>query len=229
MSTVAELMEMLKAKADAAQLEGMARFGIETEQRWGVKVPEMRKIAKAVGRDHALALELWETGVLEARIVAGMIGEPEKLTDAEMEAWVVGINSWDVCDQLCMNLFEKSPIVRRKIVEWAEREEEFVKRTAFALIACLAWHDKKATDESFEPFFPLMVREATDGRNFVKKAVNWALRNIGKRNLNLNRLALACAREIQQIDDKTARWIAADAIRELENEKIQARLAAKVA
>ncbi|MBM3145741.1 MAG: DNA alkylation repair protein [Chloroflexi bacterium] len=221
--TVDEVLEMLKAKAKSDQLAGMAQFGLVTEQRLGVSVPELRAIAKQVGKDHDLALALWKTGILEARIVAGMVGEPEKLTEEQMEAWVAEINSWDVCDQLCMNLFEKSPFAPRKIFEWSQREEEFVKRTAFALIACLAWHDKKADDEVFIRFFPLIQREATDARNFVKKAVNWALRNIGKRNLNLNQAALACAREIQQMDDKTARWIAADAIRELSNKQAALR------
>ncbi len=224
MVSVEEILGMLKAKAKSDQLEGMARFGIVTEQRMGVSVPEMRKIAKQVGKDHELALALWETGILEARIVAGMVGEPDKLTEEQMEAWVVGINSWDVCDQICMNLFEKSTMVQSRIFEWSQREEEFVKRAAFALIACLAWHDKQAGDEAFIQYFPMIQREATDSRNFVKKAVNWALRNIGKRNLYLNQAALACAREIREIDDRTARWIANDAIRELESEKIQERL-----
>jgi 3-methyladenine DNA glycosylase AlkD len=227
MSSVDEVLDLLKAKAKSDQLDGMARFGIVTEQRLGVSVPEMRKIAKQIGKDHDLALALWETGILEARIVAGMVGEPEKLTEEQMEAWVVGINSWDVCDQISMNLFEKSPLAQSKIFEWSQREEEFVKRMAFALIACLAWHDKSATDDEFTQYFPIIKRESTDPRNFVKKAVNWALRNIGKRNLELNKVAIEVAKEIQQIDDKTARWVANDAIRELESEKVQERLRAK--
>ena len=229
MSSVQEVLEILKAKAKSDQLEGMARFGIVTEQRLGVSVPDMRVIAKQVGKDHELALALWKTGILEARIVAGMVGEPEKLTEAQMEAWVVDINSWDVCDQTCMNLFEKSAIVQRKIFEWSQREEEFVKRTAFALIACLAWHDKEAGDDEFIQYLPLIQREATAPRNFVKKAVNWALRNIGKRNLNLNAAAIETAKQIGEIDDKTARWIASNAIRELESEKVQERLRKKAA
>ncbi len=227
--TVDQMLTLLRAEAKSDKLDGMARFGIVTEKRLGVSVPVMRKIAKTIGRNHALALQLWETEILEARIVAGMIADPDALTEAQMETWVVGLNSWDVCDQLCMNLFEKSPLAQGKIFEWAGREEEFVKRAAFALIACLAWHDKAAGDEAFVQYFPLIRQEATDPRNFVKKAVNWALRNIGKRNLNLNQAALACAREIAAIDDKTARWIAADAIRELGSEKIQQRLQAKAA
>ncbi|MBC8510024.1 MAG: DNA alkylation repair protein [Anaerolineales bacterium] len=227
MATVEEVLELLKSKAKTDQLEGMAKFGIVTEHRLGVSVPDMRKIAKEVGKDHELALKLWDTGILEARIVAGMIGEPEKLTEEQMEAWVVEINSWDVCDQTCINLFEKSAIVQKKIIEWSQREEEFVKRTAFALIACLAWHDKEAGDDAFIQYFPLIQREATDPRNFVKKAVNWALRNIGKRNLNLNQAAIQAAKQIKEIDDKTARWIASNAIRELESDKVQERLRTK--
>jgi 3-methyladenine DNA glycosylase AlkD len=141
-----------------------------------------------------------------------------------MENWVKGINSWDVCDQVCMNLFEKKHLAWKKIIDWSEREEEFVKRTAFSLIACLAWHDKNASDEKFTELLPVIIREATDERNFVKKAVNWALRNIGKRNPNLNRAAINAAKEIQRLDSKAARWIASDAIRELESESIQKRL-----
>jgi 3-methyladenine DNA glycosylase AlkD len=194
------------------------------EQRLGVSVPDMRKLAKEIGKDHKLALDLWRTGIAEARIVAGMVGDPAKLTEEQMEEWVKGINSWDVCDQVCDNLFEKNQLAWKKIVDWSEREEEFVKRTAFSLIACLAWHDKKASDEKFIELLPIIIREATDERNFVKKAVNWALRNIGKRNLNLNRAAINAAKEIQRLDSKAARWIAADAIRELESDAIQSRL-----
>ena len=224
MASVQDVLEMLRAKAQPHQLEGMARYGMTPEGRLGVAVPDMRAIAKQVGKDHDLALGLWATGVAEARIVAAMVDVPAKLTEAQMEAWVVGINSWDVCDQVCMNLFEKSPLVWKKIVDWSAREEEFVKRTAFALIACLAWHDKKAEDEKFIAVLPIIKAGATDNRNYVKKAVNWALRNIGKRNANLNRTALHAAREIGQMDSKAARWVAADAIRELESEAVQARL-----
>ena len=214
----------LKSKAKPDHLAGMARYGMAIEQRLGVSVPEMRQMAKAVGRDHQLALELWNTGIAEARIIAAMIDEPDKLTEAQMEDWVKGINSWDVCDQVCMNLFEKSPLAWQKIIDWSARDEEFVKRTAYSLLACLAWHDKQTKDEKFIELFPVLIRGATDERNFVKKAVNWALRNIGKRNLNLNKAAINTAKEIQKIDSRAARWIASDAIRELESGPIQAKL-----
>jgi 3-methyladenine DNA glycosylase AlkD len=224
MASVKDVLDKLQSKAQPEQLKGMAKYGMAVEQRLGVSVPDMRKLAKEIGRDHKLALDLWRTGVAEARIVAGMVGDPAKLTEEQMEDWVKGINSWDVCDQVCMNLFEKNQLAWKKIVDWSEREEEFVKRTAFSLIACLAWHDKKASDEKFIELLPVIIREATDERNFVKKAVNWALRNIGKRNLKLNEAAINTAKEIQRLDSKAAHWIAADAIRELESDAIQSKL-----
>lgn len=147
-----------------------------------------------------------------------------KMTEEQMEDWIKDINSWDVCDQVCMNLFEKTSFAWKKIHDWSKRDEEFVKRSAFALLACLAWHDKKAEDSKFIELFPVIKHAAMDERNYVKKAVNWALRNIGKRNPNLNKLAIKVAKEIQQRDSKAARWIASDAIRELESEAVQRRL-----
>ena len=224
MASVEEVLERLKSMARPDQLEGMAKYGMIVERRLGVSVPNLRRMAKELGQNHKLALELWKTGIVEARLVAAMTDDPEKLTEGQMEDWVKDINSWDVCDQVCMNLFEKVPLAWKKIIDWSEREEEFVKRAAFALIACLAWHDKKVTDEKFIELFPVIIRGATDERNFVRKAVNWALRNIGKRSLNLNKAAINTAREIQQIDSKAARWIASDTIRELESEAVQIRL-----
>jgi 3-methyladenine DNA glycosylase AlkD len=224
MASVKDVLDKLQSKAQPEQLKGMAKYGMTVEQRLGVSVPDMRKLAKEIGRDHNLALDLWRTGIAEARIVAAMVGDPAKLTEEQMEDWVKGINSWDVCDQVCMNLFEKNQLAWKKIVDWSEREEEFVRRTAFSLIACLAWHDKQASDEKFIELLPVVIRGATDERNFVKKAVNWALRNIGKRNLNLNEAAIDAAKEIKRLDSKAARWVAADAIRELESDAIQSRL-----
>ena len=224
MATVKEVLDILRSKAKPDQLEGMARYGMAVEQRLGVSVPDMRKIAKELGKDHQLALEMWNTGIAEAKIVAAMIDNPDEVTNSQMEDWVKDIDSWDVCDQVCMNLFEKSPLVWRKIIDWSERDEEFVRRTAFSLIACLAWHDKKAGDEKFIELFPVIRQGATDERNFVKKAVNWALRNIGKRNQNLNKAVINAAMEIQRLDSKAARWIATDAIRELESDAVKRRL-----
>jgi 3-methyladenine DNA glycosylase AlkD len=223
-SSVAEVVDRLKDRARPDQLEGMARYGISVERRLGVSIPELRRLAKELGRDHRLALGLWRTGIADARILASMVDDPARLTEAQMEEWVKDFDSWDVCDQVCDNLFEKAPFVWKKIADWSAREEEFVKRAAFALMACLAWHDKKAGDARFIGLLPLIVRGSTDERNYVKKAVNWALRNIGKRNPRLNRESVAVAREIQGLDSKAARWIAADAIRELESQSVQDRL-----
>ncbi len=224
MAELHDVLNELKAKARPEQLEGMARFGIVGEKRLGLSIPDLRKMAKKIGKDHGLALELWKTGFQDARILAAMIDRVEEVTDSQMEEWVKDFDSWDVCDQVCMNLFDRVPLVRKKIMEWADRREEFVKRAAFALIACLVWHDKKAPDQDFIEFLPLIQACAADERNFVKKAVNWALRHIGKRNQNLNRIALETARQIALIDSKSARWIAADAIRELGSDALQQRL-----
>jgi len=224
MPSVEEVMERLKSNSRSDRLEGMARYGMAAERRLGVSIPDVRKIAKELGKNHDLTLELWKTGIAEAMILAALTDNPDELTEEQMEDWVKDINSWDVCDQVCMNLFEKTPLAWRKIIDWSEREEEFVKRTAFALIACLAWHDKKLENEKFIELFPVIVQGATDERNFVKKAVNWALRNIGKKNLALNKAAINTAREIQQLDSKAARWIASDTLRELESEAVQTRL-----
>jgi 3-methyladenine DNA glycosylase AlkD len=224
MASVEDVLERLNKKARPDQLEGMARYGMAVEQRLGVSIPDLRKLAKELGQDHKLALKLWKTGVAESKILAAMIDDPNKLTEEQLEDWVKDIDSWDVCDQVCMNLFEKTPLAWKKIIDWSSREEEFVKRTAFSLIACLAWHDKKASDKKLIELLPVIMRGATDERNFVKKAVNWALRNIGKRNLNLNEAAINTAREIQQLESKAARWVASDALRELQSEAIQTRL-----
>ena len=218
-----EVLKDLKSKAKLDNLEGMARFGITGEKRLGISIPELRKMGKVIGKDHRLALGLWATKIPDAMILAALIDNPSDVTEEQTEDWVKDINSWDVCDQLCMNLLEKVPFVLKKIDQWSKREEEFVKRTSFALIACLAWHDKKAPDKFFTRFFPVIKRGATDNRNYVKKAVSWALRNIGKRNINLNKLALEEAGAIGKIDSKSTRWIASDIIRELESEAVQKR------
>jgi 3-methyladenine DNA glycosylase AlkD len=227
MASVEEVLEKLEAKARPDQIEGMARYGMTAERRLGVAVPEMRKIAKEIGKDHPLALELWRTGIPEAMMVASMVDLPKEVTEEQMEAWVEDFNSWDLCDQVCMNLFEKTPLAWKKVLDWSQREEEFVKRAAFALIACLAWHNKEAADEAFIRLIPMIKEGATDERNFVKKAVSWALRNIGKRNPNLNRVALEAAKEIQQMDSKPATWIASQAIRDLTSDTTQRRLSKK--
>jgi 3-methyladenine DNA glycosylase AlkD len=226
MATVADVLTKLRTKANPKNVAGMARFGMAVEQRLGVSVPEMRKIAKEVGRDHRLAQSLWKTGIAEAQIVAALIDDPAAVTSKQMDRWVKDFDSWDVCDQACLSLFDKSPLAWQKIAEWAEREEEFVKRAAFALIAGLAWHDKRAADKRFVDLFPILMKGADDDRNYVKKSVSWAIRNIGKRNRKLNRAARKLAKDIQRIDSKAARWVGADAVRELQSDAVQRRLSA---
>jgi len=222
-----DILKKLKSLSDPKAVEGMARFGINPENTYGVSIPNLRKIAKETGVDHTLAQQLWASSIHEARILASMIDKPELVAEEQMEEWVKDFDSWDVCDQCCMNLFDKTKFAYRKAVEWSSNDEEFIKRAGFALMACLAVHDKKAVDKQFEGFLPIIKREASDKRNFVKKAVNWALRQIGKRNLALNRKATETAREIQKMDSTSAKWIASDAIRELTSEAVQERLGKK--
>ena len=216
-----EIIRQLRKHSSSKDREGMARFGINPKYALGVRIPVLRNLAKKIGKNHKLAQELWRTKIHEARILACMIDEPERVTEQQIESWLREFNSWDLCDQCCMNLFDKLPLAWEKAIEWAERKEEFVRRAGFVLMACLAWHDKKAKDRDFIKFFPVIKKQATDERNFVKKAVNWALRQIGKRSSNLNKKAVQVAKEIQKIDSKTAKWIATDAIKELTSEKIR--------
>ena len=220
----AGVLRELKALSDPGRVAGMARFGIASPRAWGISIPELRAIAKRIGKDHSLALELWASGVHEARLLASMIDDPEEVTEEQMEAWVRGITTWDLCDQCCGNLFDRTALAYDKAVEWSGREEEFVKRAGFVLMATLAVHDKGADDGRFEQFFPLIVREASDGRKFVRKAVNWALRQIGKRSRFLNGRAVETADRVRGIDSPSARWIASDALRELRAEKTRRRL-----
>jgi 3-methyladenine DNA glycosylase AlkD len=239
-----QIVKELESLSNPEDVEGRARFGIHHRKTYGVRMPELRRIAKNAGKDHELAEKLWNAGYGETKILASLIEDPKMVTEDQMEEWVAGFDSWDVCDQCCINLFRKIPFSRQKIFEWSLREEEFVKRAAFAMIAVLAVHDKEADDEKFEAcknqkifaaskseiwteFFTLIIRESHDDRNFVKKAVNWALRQIGKRNLTLNKRAIEVAEEISNMDSKSAKWIASDAIRELKSEKVQERLKKK--
>ena len=221
------ILKRLKSLSNPDAVMGMARFGINPENIYGISIPSLRKLAKEIGKEHVLAQELWSSGIHEARILAGMIDDPKMVTEKQMESWVKDFDSWDVCDQCCMNLFEETKSAYQKCVEWSSREEEFVKRAGFVLMARLAVSDKSAKDEMFLKFLPIIEREATDNRNFVKKAVNWALRQIGKRNLHLNKMAIRTAKEIQKMDSKSAKWVASDAIRELTSKEVQERLQRK--
>jgi 3-methyladenine DNA glycosylase AlkD len=239
MDTAARLeaiMAGLAARESEANREGMARYGINTEDAFGVSVYELRRIAAGHRGDHDLALALWGTGNHEARLLASMVDDPAAVTEEQMEAWAAGFDSWDVCDQVTSNLFDKTPFAYAKVEEWSARDEEWVKRAAFATAAALAVQDKAAADERFLPILALCAREAGDGRNFVKKAVNWALRNIGKRNAALHAAAVATAEAILASADeraaadrrdpaaRSARWVARDALRELRSEKVLRRL-----
>ena len=209
------ILSELKRQSNPRNVAGMARFGINPHRALGVSVATLRQLARRIGKNHSLALQLWNSGIHEARILASVIDEPAKVTPRQMERWVRDFDSWDVCDQCCGNLFDKTPFAYRKAAAWSRRREEFVKRAGFALMAALAVHDKETGDAAFIKFFPLIERAAIDDRNFVKKAVNWALRQIGKRNARLRRLAIASARRIRRQDSRSARWITADALREL--------------
>ncbi len=224
---VEQIIKELENLSNPEDLEGMARFGIDSSKAYGVRMPELTSIARKTGKNHRLALKLWEHGYTESRILASLIDDPGQVTEEQMERWALDFNSWDVCDQCCMKLFRKTPYAYQKIMDWSSREELFVKRAAFTLIATLAVHDKKADDNKFTKLFPIIIRESTDERNYVKKAVNWALRQIGKRNLTLNKKTVQIAEEINKIDSKSAKWIAKDALRELKSEKVEKRLKAK--
>jgi 3-methyladenine DNA glycosylase AlkD len=219
-----EIINELEELSNPEDIDGMARFGITPQKSNAVRIPELRKIAKKAGKDHELAKNLWEMDYRETKILACMIEDPKLVTSIQMDNWVIEFDFWEICDQCCMNLFRKTSLSYQKIFEWSAREEEFVKRAAFTLIAVLAVHDKKAPDAKFEQFFPLIIKESTDNRNYVKKAVNWALRHIGKKNLHLNQKAIDIAQEIHEIDSKSARWIASDALRELKSKKVQKKL-----
>jgi len=218
------LIKKLKSLSNPEAVAGMARFGINPENTYGVSIPVLRRMAKEIGRNHLLAQKLWNSGIHEARILAGMIDSPDEVTEKQMERWVRDFDSWDVCDQACSNLFDRTKFAHKKAMDWSERGEEFVKRAGFVLMAALSVHDKRAKDNAFLRFLPIIKREAQDERNFVKKAVNWALRQIGKRNQHLNQLAIEKAIEVQGIESKSAKWIASDAIRELTSEAVQKRL-----
>jgi len=222
-----DVLEKLKALSHPEALKGMAEFGITPEKAYGVSLPDLRNLAREIGTDHELALKLWESNIRETRILATMVADPGKVSEEQMERWVDGFDYWEICDQCCMNLFKKTSLAYQKAVEWSSREKEFTRRAGFVMMACLAVADKKAGDKLFEGFLPLIEREAGDNRNTVKKAVNWALRQIGKRNLSLNRQAIEAARRIQKQDCPSARWIASDALRELTSEAVQKRVQAK--
>ncbi|MGN8070701.1 DNA alkylation repair protein [Mucilaginibacter sp. 22184] len=215
MEDVDEVIGFLKEKADAAYLVGMQRYGIDNTKAIGIRLPELRKLAKAIKKDHQLALDLWATGLHEARLLASLIDDPAQVTQEQIDNWTKDFYSWDLCDQVCGNLFDRTPFAMSKALEFSTNEAEFIKRAGFVLMAEYAVHDKKSVNEVFIALMPVIEREAWDNRNFVKKAVNWALRQIGKRNDVLRMIAIQTARNISKQEHKAAKWIASNALAEL--------------
>ncbi len=223
--TLEPILAELESLANPENVAGMARFGIKGQKVLGISMKTLEPIARRLRKDHTLAVQLWDSGIHEARLLACMIDDPRQVSEAQMDSWVNDFDSWDVCDQACNKLFDKTPFAYTKALEWTSRDSEFVKRAGFVLMATLAVHDKKASDQPFIDFLPIIQREATDDRNFVKKAVNWSLRQIGKRNLALNIRAIQTAETIRALDSKAARWIGADALRELTSPAVKDKLA----
>lgn len=230
--TADEIVKKLESLENPANVAGMARFGIVTKKAFGVPAPVLKNLAKDIKKQtkdrHKLALELWQTGIHEARVVAYLIDDPKEVTTAQMDEWAADFDNWAICDSTCGTLFSRTPLAYEKVLEWSAREEEFVKRAGIVLMAWLAVHDKKAADEKLAEFLTVLEKKADDERNFIKKAVNWSLRQIGKRNLNLNKLAVETAERIKLRNTKSARWIAADALRELRSEKTLERIKRKI-
>ena len=226
--TADNVISLLKENADPEKVKGMARYGIITDNCLGLSLPFLRATAKTIGKDHQLALRLWATGIHEAMMLATMIADYKMIDNNMMESWVIDIDSWDICDCLCMTLFYKTPLVFDKISEWTQRNEEYVKRAGFVLMIGLVLHNKKLDDSVFKDYMLVIIRESTDERKMVKKGVNWALRQIGKKNINLNREAIRVAEILLQNNkSKSSRWIAADALRELKSDAVQDRLERK--
>jgi 3-methyladenine DNA glycosylase AlkD len=209
------IISQLKKQANPSNVAGMARYGINPENTLGINTPFLRGLAKEIGKDHDLALQLWESGIHEARILAAYIDDPQLVTSKQMDSWVKDFDSWDICDQACNSLFCKTPFAYPKVAQWTESKKEFIRRAGFVMIAALATHDKKAPDEKFLQFFPFIERYSTDERNFVKKALNWALRQIGKKKPGLKKTAIALAEKLAKSDASSARWAGKDALREL--------------
>lgn len=216
-------MKKLKSLSSTEDVEMQKHFGITAKKQLGIRTPDLRKLAKEIKINHLLALELWETEILEARIVAAFIADYKQITEREMEKWLRDFDNWAICDGVCSAVFDKTPIAYEKAVEWTKRKSEYEKRAGFVMMAVLAVHDKKTGDEKFLPFFDLIKKHSDDDRNFVKKAVNWALRQIGKRSPFLYEEALLVAEEISEFESKSAKWIAADALREFRSEKVNVR------
>ena len=223
---VQSTLAWLKRRGSKRNVEGMARYAIRAEKVFGVSVGDLRDLGKRLGRDREFAAALWETGWHEARMLTPFVDEPAKVTPAQMDRWCRDFNNWAICDALCFHLFDKTPYAWRKVEQWSKRRDEFQKRAAFALLASLALHDKAAPDEPFIRSLSLIEQASTDQRNFVKKAVNWALRAIGKRNSQLNGAAIRLSERLAASPQSTPRWVGKDALRELTKRTAYRRAAA---
>lgn len=224
---VDSIISSLRQLATPATRDGLARFAIPSDNAFGVSMPDIQKLAKQLGRNHDLAAALWKTGWYEARLLAAFVDDPKLVTPAQMDRWARDFDNWAICDSVCFHLFDRTPYAFRKVEQWSGKPAEFVKRAAFALLASLALHDKKAADESFVKCLPLIEREATDERNFVKKALVWALRGVGGRNGALNKEVLAVVERLAASTDATSRWVGKTTLRELKSPAAIKRLAAK--
>ena len=222
--TIEQILRRLRKLGDPRVRAAMLRFGVRAKRTYGVAAPALRRLAREIGTHHELALQLWATGIHEARALAGLLGDPARVTARLMDCWARDFDSWDVVDGSCCHLFVFARPAWKKAIEWSRSDQEYVKRAGFSLMAYLAVHDEQASDARFARLLAIIRREAADERHFVKKAVNWALRQIGKRNRRLNRLAIQTARQIRASHSPTARWIAADALRELTGPAVQGRL-----
>ncbi|MFC1724134.1 DNA alkylation repair protein [candidate division KSB1 bacterium] len=222
-----KIIEKFESLYNKRNVEGMARYGITADKAYGISAPVLKSMAKEIGKNHVLAIKLWGSGIHDARALAIFIEDPGKVTETQMDKWVCDFDNWAVCDGTCLHLFRKMDFVYKKINEYVLSDKEFVKRAGFTLIAVMAVHDKEANDETFITYLNVIKAGASDERNYVKKAVNWALRQIGKRNMNLNKYAVKTAVDIKKIDSKAPKWIASDALRELKSEMVQKRLEEK--
>jgi len=205
----------LKAQGDPKFRDGLARYGLPTDKAFGVSVATIQRYGKTLGRDHDLARELWKTGWTDARMLASFVGEPDRVTPTEMDAWCRDFDSWGIVDTVCFTLWDRSPAAWTKAAQWATGKPEFEKRAGFVLMACLAAHDKTAKDSAFMKFLPLIEKGARDERNFVKKGVSWALRHIGHRNARLHAATVKTANKLAKSADATQRWVGKDALRDL--------------
>ncbi len=224
---VDEALGWLRRHATKATRDGMARYAIPSDNALGVKVGDIRSLGKRLGRNQELAAALWEAGIYEARMLAAFVGDPKTITAKQMESWCGEFDSWAICDTMCFHLFDRTPHAWKLVDAWSRSREEFVKRAAFALLASLSVHDKRAEDELFMKRLPLIERAAVDDRNFVKKSVNWALRTLGKRSLELNGAAVLVARRLAESSEAAPRWVGKDALRELTSPAVVRRLSKK--